>query len=147
MDFLRAYSSSPPDLICISKTWLKQDLIINLSIPGYEFRHIPSESRAGGVAIFVSNKFQFETTNKYNINSTEYEDIWIKLHNSQNQAKYLIGVAYRHPTSNTENFITKLNDCITKIIKRKQIFYLLGHFNINIDPKASSYKSNNLVTV
>ena len=58
---------NPPEIICISETWLKVDLIKNLLIPDYTFYHSPAiVTNAGGVAINISNKFHFETTQEYN---------------------------------------------------------------------------------
>jgi len=50
----------PPDAIGVSKTWLKSELDKNSSLPGYNFIHETSASRAGGVALYISNKFNFE---------------------------------------------------------------------------------------
>jgi len=70
---------------------------------------------------------------------------WIKLHNSQNQAKYL-GVAYRHPTNNTCGTLHHQFKWLYYQNNKKINILFVRNFNINIDPKASSYKSNNLVT-
>jgi len=46
-----------PDLIRVSDTWLKSELDKDISLAGYNFIHETSVSRAGGVALYVSNKF------------------------------------------------------------------------------------------
>ena len=44
---------NPSEIICISKTWLKADLLKNLSIPDYTFHHSPAIfTNAGGVAMY-----------------------------------------------------------------------------------------------
>ena len=123
---------NPPEIICIFETWLKADLIKNLSIPDYTFHHSPAViTNAGGVAMYISNKFHFETIQEYNIENADCENLWIKLQNSKNKANYVVEVAYRHPTSRHDDFIDAINCSIDKIAKSNQTFYFLGDFNIN----------------
>ena len=54
---------NPSGIICISETWLKADLIKKPLISDYTFHHSPAiVSNAGGGAMYISNKFHFETT-------------------------------------------------------------------------------------
>ena len=73
---------NPPEIIYISKTWLKTDLVKKLSILDYTFHHAPAAivTNAGGVAMYISNKFHFETTREYNIENANSENLRIKLH-------------------------------------------------------------------
>jgi len=52
----------PPDVIRVSKTWLKSELDKDIFLAGCNFIHKTSASRAGGVALYISNKFNFEIT-------------------------------------------------------------------------------------
>ena len=42
-----------PDVVCVSETRIKDDLLINISIPNYNFFHKDSPTNAGGVAIYT----------------------------------------------------------------------------------------------
>ena len=71
---------NPPEIMCISETWLKADIIKNLSILDYTFHHSPAiVTNASGVVMYMSNKFHFETTQEYNIENANCENLWIKL--------------------------------------------------------------------
>jgi len=41
-----------PDILCISETKIKNNPLINVSLPGYDFLHVDSLTNAGGVFIF-----------------------------------------------------------------------------------------------
>ena len=49
-----------PDVICITETRLKNNPLINISIPGYDFVKANTSSFAGGVGMYVSSKLNFE---------------------------------------------------------------------------------------
>ena len=49
------FSSS---IVAISEARLKNLPLTNISIPGYSFVHVDSESNAGGMAAYISNSTQ-----------------------------------------------------------------------------------------
>jgi len=131
-----------PDVICLSETWLKPDLVINLSIPGYEFIHVTSDKREDGIVMYISNKFSFEITNLFDLDGEVCQNIWIKLKHNNTKRNYAVGVTYRYPTNNHEYFIDALNDSIMRLTKIKIVFYLTGDFNINIATDSSKSFQN-----
>jgi len=50
-----------PDVVCVSKTRIKENPICNISIPGYEFLHVDSPTNAGVVAMYVSTTYKFKS--------------------------------------------------------------------------------------
>jgi len=54
-------------VVCLKPGLNLTYIVINLSIPGYEFIYVTSDNRAGGVAKCVSNKFRFEITNQFDL--------------------------------------------------------------------------------
>jgi len=48
------------DVIGISETRLSHASSGNISLPGYSFLHTPSDSNAGGVGLYISNKYTFK---------------------------------------------------------------------------------------
>ena len=55
-EFLKALPCLP-DIVCASKTRIKGDPLVNISLPQYNLVHDDSTTRAGGVAIYVSKNF------------------------------------------------------------------------------------------
>ena len=49
-----------PDIICITETRLKNNPLINESIPGYDLVKANTSSFAGGVGTYVSSKLNFD---------------------------------------------------------------------------------------
>ena len=89
---------NPPEIICISETTcrLKANVIKILSIPDCTFYHSSAVvTNADRVAVYIPNKFHFETTQEYNIENANCENYWMKLHHLRNKANYDVGVACR----------------------------------------------------
>ena len=51
--------SFTPDLVCLTETRIKDQPLVNKTIPGNSFAHVNSQSSAGGVAIYTSNNLNF----------------------------------------------------------------------------------------
>ena len=112
---------------------MKGDPVINISIPNYNFFQKDSPTNAGLVAMYVSKKHQFKVIQEFKPNSKGCEELWIKLiSNKHSTHDIIIGAIYRHPANDTEEFSDALYNSISKINKRKKLFYLVGDFNIDI---------------
>ena len=46
-----------PDVICLTETRIKNDPLVNITIPQYKFYHVDSQTSAGGVVVYVSDNF------------------------------------------------------------------------------------------
>ena len=46
------------------------------------------------------------------------------------QSKYIIGVIYRHPNFNIQNFSESLNDRLFQLNSKSKQFFVLGDLNI-----------------
>ena len=97
--------------------------------------------------MYISNKFHFETTQEYNIENANCENLWIKLQNPKNKANYVIKVAYRHPTSKNDDFIHAVNSSTDQIAISNQSLYLSGDFNIDTAPNATNSFSDKLINM
>ena len=61
-----------PDVICLTETRIKLHLLLNISLPNYTFFHTDSTTDAGGVGIYVLNKFQVKKSiTQYNFSKSE----------------------------------------------------------------------------
>ena len=58
------------------------------------------------------------------------ENIWLEILGKRQ--KVIIGIFYRHPQYNINEFSQSLSEAITKIAKNNCAYYLLGDVNINL---------------
>ena len=58
------------------------------------------------------------------------ENIWLEILGKRQ--KIIIGIVYRHPQYNTDEFSQSLSETITKIAKNNYAYYVLGDININL---------------
>ena len=77
------------DIICISESRITKNnsLTTNINIPGYNFEHTPTESKAGGLLMYISDKI-YKLYNLLNIYcSKQLESVFIEvlIPNKQNQ--------------------------------------------------------------
>ena len=130
-DFLIALNVSP-DVICLTETRIRTHLLSNIEIPNYSFVHVDSKSAAGGVAIYVSCGLQYELCPiQHHLHDSE--SLWINLFENKPNNNYTIGVIYRHPSQvNINDFLECFSNCLTNLSKSKNVYYILGDFNLNI---------------
>ena len=76
-----------PDIICITETRLKNNPLINISIPGYDFVKANTSSFAGGVGMYVSSKLNFEVIAENTLDAN-CEDIWVCVKNIKTSKKF-----------------------------------------------------------
>ena len=80
------------------------------------FHHFSAvATNAGGVEMYISNKFLFETSKEYNIENADCENLWIKLQSPKSIANCVVGVTYRHPTRRQYDFVDAVNFSQTKL--------------------------------
>ena len=117
------------DVICISETRLHSENEHNVNIPGYRMININSKTRAGGVAILLSDSLIFSKNELYYLDVDGCEDVWVDIELPCRKT-LLVGLVYRHPWNDlhkfTDAFTNRLNS-----FKSKQMFTILGDFNID----------------
>jgi len=107
-NFLANFKNQP-DIIAISETRLREGKITkkNIELEGYKFICKNSESSAGGVRLYIKNEIIFNLnpcSKKTLLNS---EHLWIDIQTTNGSV--VIGVIYRHPTTDIDNFSKGLN--------------------------------------
>ena len=111
-----------------------------LTFSGYHsIEHADSQTTAGGVGIYISDKYSSKTIGKNTLNCN-CEDIWIQISYFNSKRNFYLRVIYRHPNSNITNFISAFNDKLIQLGKHNN--YIVDNFNINIDDKNHSVNSN-----
>ena len=130
-EFLVTLSFSS-DIFCLTETRLKSEALINIDLPLYKFNYVDSTTAAGGVAIYVSNKLQFEVCpNQHVLNSSEC--LWLELSENNSKSKFIVGVVYRHPDqTKVDDFLASFSTCLSNLSNSKKVYYILCDFNINI---------------
>ena len=52
-----------PDIVCLTETWLCEDITESeCVIPGYKCIRYDRDRHGGGVALYISNKLEFQVT-------------------------------------------------------------------------------------
>jgi len=122
-------------IICITESRIKKgiDPTTNIHIPGYSFEHVPTESSAGGVLIYISNSIQYKPRFDLNIyKSKELESIFLELIFPK-RSNIIVGCIYKHPLMKAIDFNQNyLESLLSKTIKEKKPVVLAGDFNFNL---------------
>ena len=99
-----------PEVICLPETKIKNSILRNFTLPGFEpIEHADSLTNAGGINVYVGNKFAVNVLSKHELNS-DCEDIWLQISDINTQETFILGMIYRHPGTDTKNFIDAFND-------------------------------------
>lgn len=123
--------------IGISETryYKSQALVSNFPISGYNVIHTPTESSAGGVALYISDSFSFQPRPDFDqtmYQSKTLESVFVEVSRPK-KSNLIVGTIYKHPTMSVEEFNSDfLSPFLHKIgVENKQLL-LLGDFNINL---------------
>ena len=67
--YLLSLSKHKFHIICISESRIHKgvDPSVNINIPGYTFEHTPTDSKAGGTLIYISNDIDYKIRNDLKI--------------------------------------------------------------------------------
>ena len=109
-----------PDVICLTETRIKNDPLVNITIPQYKFYHVDSQTSAGGVAVYVSDNFTSKLCpNQYVMPNSEC--LWLELSTPNSNEKFAVGTVYRHPDHSTvNNFLDRFSDCLNDLSNSKK---------------------------
>ena len=115
--------SFTPNLVCLTETRIKNQPLANIAIPGYSFAHVNSLGSAGGVAIYISNNFNFKLCkNQHHLHSSE--SIWLDI--SDQKSKYIVAVIYRHPSlTEIDKFLLDFASCLATFLLAIKFFMRL----------------------
>lgn len=122
-----------PKIIAVTETHVTQEICdVEICIEGYNMIRCNSDSRhTGGVIVYMKRSIQFTV-----ISNMSFDRNWmlaIKIVSGYN--KCIIGVLYRSPNNNVNNFLEFLEDWYEQIIDLKLDNLIVGDFNIDISNK------------
>ena len=126
-------TSNKIDILTFTETSDKETIgfISNVEIDGYQKFHTPSKSSKGGTAIYVNKYFDSMERSNLNINSLEYESLWIEIKNTRSK-NIVIASIYRHPHNNFNEFFQYLESCLSQVMKENKELYICGDFNFDL---------------
>lgn len=121
------------DVIVLSEVWSTNLEFYGNILPGYRlYYNLPTDTRVGGVAMYISNEFMCTRCDQLELVSTEdckVESLWFKL--QRNNEQFYIGGIYRHPGGYVDEFIKRFDSTISNMSTRIPVF-IAGDFNINL---------------
>ena len=109
-------------------------VIHNINIPGYACLSNPTESSAGGTALYIDKSLNY--TSRTDLSSFLYyskslESTFAELH-LKNLPNTTIASIYKHPSFSAVSFNLLLSSVLDKINKEGKNLVLLGDFNLNL---------------
>ena len=131
------------DIIAISETKLKDGTFSNVNIAGYDLICNNSKTNAGGVVLYIKCDFVFSLAADYAFRLANVEDLWSEI-SLRGMKRLVIGVIYRHPKSNFQEFQTAMENTIELLNSNSATYYITGDINIDLlktdhDVKISHY--------
>jgi len=103
----------------------------------YTFIHKPSSTRAGGVDLYIQNCLNSRVCHDICMLSSNCESLWVKMKTNSSKFIYL-GVIYRHPNQQFDDFEKDLNSLSTNFNNNEYI--IIGDFNNDLLKSTSDNK-------
>ena len=104
----------------------------------------PPKSSAGGVAIYINNKFDHVKMDDISILHDDFESVWVEIKNKKGK-NFLCGCMYCHPNSNVESFLGHNESTLSRFDKNNYHVFLMGDFNIDLLPYESHSHTNDFI--
>jgi hypothetical protein len=117
-------------VIAITETWIDNEYNQNIpQIPGYDCYSKPrTGKRGGGIALYIKDNIKIADCPYDDIEHPTFESLFIKL----SESKHCIGVIYRPPDTNMNEFTVEYEQLLSKLSATKKKLTITGDFNINL---------------
>ena len=119
-----------PDILAIFETKLTDEKVNCAKISNYNFVFSNSGTNAGGVAFYMLNKLHFTRRHDLEFKTDDTENVFVEV-KLNTRKKIVIGLKYRHPTSNFTAFQNKFTSILNLLNQTKQEYVICGDFNID----------------
>ena len=119
------------NIIGITETRIRNelgDLDFNPMIPNYNFEYVPTPLSAGGVGIYIDQRFKYTVIEK--TSNEAYQALWIELHLPK-KANMICGVVYRQHNS-PEHFQEYFDETNEKLSASGKKIIFMGDTNLNL---------------
>ena len=123
-------------VIGLSETWYTDSTSSLYTIDGYRsVSNYRSERRGGGVSLLINDILNFSQRKDLDTMCSDVESLFIEMSEKKELSSdkdVLIGVIYRPPDTNLDNFIEYMTLVMEKVKKENKYCYLLGDYNLNL---------------
>ena len=102
-------------------------------LPGYHLPitlNRPSEDGGGGIALYISNDYNFKKREDLSYNSNETQFTFVEV--ERKKLKSLVGVTYNPPKTNVKTYLNCLSEILDKLENSNKKCFVAGDFNIDL---------------
>lgn len=116
----------------VTETWLNDGNYELFNLPNYEFisQH-RSDRQGGGVGLFIKNQVDYIKRRDLSLFNDILESMFIEI-TSKTSKNVIVGVIYRPPGSNLNEFHDTLCHILDTIKSENKYCYLIGDWNIDL---------------
>ena len=133
------------DVTGISETKEQSDkgFLSNVHLPGYNIHTQPTESSAGGVALYLNSSLNYKTRSDLSVTKDDFEMVCVELLSLAGK-NTLCCCAYRHPNTDVQEFLNFTDNLLQKFTKEKSLFFM-GDFNLNLLNYETHFDTNDFI--
>ena len=102
------------------------------NIQGYYLLNVNSKFNAGGVALYVSQKFNYIRKPELSFISPDSENLFVEISLDKKAKGLILGVIYRHPQNNFTTFQEQYCKLLNQLSYEKRNYIISGDINIDI---------------
>ena len=136
------------DIICISETWLKDDILEYYKMENYNFiASCRPEGEGGGTAIYIRTKHEVRERKDLESNNIQTNFVQVKLHKKVGVSSVLVGEIYKPPSYSNNAFLTYLEGILSTIEDEKRFAIITGDFNYNLLTMNQNKCNNDFATL
>ena len=122
-------------MICLTETWLNERNYDLYEIPNYV--HIGKQQsgrKGGGISIYLKQNMKYTIRDDLSFMNLEYESVFIEIERDTSllEQHIILGVIYRPPGSDVNQFNYVTNDILERVRHERKLCYLLGDYNIDL---------------
>ena len=111
---------------------------------GYHKYNQPLKSASGGVVMYVNSNLDHSKIDELSKTEDDFESLRIEIKNNKKK-NIICGCIYRHPNTNSVQFIEYIESTLSKIDRNKYEVFLMGDFNIDLLKYDSNTISNDFI--
>ena len=103
-----------------------------------------SKKSGGGVALYLSNCFEFTVLYELNFMNEFIESLFVEISIPQSK-NIIVGIIYRPPNSNSNDVLSCLTTLLSNIDFVNKDVFVMGDFNIDLLKHASNNSSHEFI--
>ena len=120
-------------VIGLSETWISDSNVGLYGIEGYSMEEVHRSNRTGGgVSIYIKNSYKYVRKYEFDGGNQFFESVFIDVKGSTSNNNILVGVVYRPPRVNMEDFMNSMSTLLENLSRLNRTVYIMGDFNINL---------------